>query len=211
MSHSASRGAEVVDRGVSDFDAVVSALGFEVRRGRAACIICGAKNHTTCSFDLANGLFHCFRCGVKGGVLDLVEAVFGCDRHKAFRWLAEFEGVPLKGVLSQSQRAQYARTRRAAESAARELAQWRMSVLLTLRQQRNDLYDMESFVSEWARTEIAEPNGAHNEVWEFVWTHALDDRQGAELDSLINEIEQASVVELVALRQRLSEVLNDGQ
>jgi hypothetical protein len=50
--------------------------GLRASRGRVVCIFCPDKSKPPAlSLDLDRGLFHCFRCGVGGGVLAFARLV----------------------------------------------------------------------------------------------------------------------------------------
>ena len=187
----------------ANFHALLIALGFQrPKRGtRTQCALCNAKNPTTFSFDTNRGLWHCFRCGSGGGVLDLVQAVNGGDRRSALQWLADFVGLPLNGhALTPTARRAWRRKRQRAESLARNLTGWRQRVLQRLEDERNHLWDSENIASAWARMEIAEPSGKHEVMWSHVWRHAHDDVKAVAIDEEIRRIESATPTELVAIR-----------
>jgi hypothetical protein len=48
-------------------------------RNRARCPIHGGDSPTSLSLSEDKGVFHCFVCGAKGGKLDFVQQVQGCD------------------------------------------------------------------------------------------------------------------------------------
>ncbi len=195
---------EVVDLGIHNFSSVVNKLGFDVKRGRAACQICGAHNPTTCKFNFDRGAFHCFRCDVRGGVLDLVEGVIGCSRSEALRWLAGCLGVTLRGQFSRTERVRYARSRATAAATAEDVADSRERMLTSLREARNDFYRDERLVSAIAQDEMANPTGLSEDHWDFIWSHALDHQKGDELHELIEEIENGRLEDLIEIRRRLS-------
>ncbi len=101
---------EIVGHAIVQLPSLLAALGFDrARARRTACVLCGATNRTTFSFDSERGVWHCFRCGAGGGVLDLVQAVHGFDREGALRWLSHMVGVPLDRLLTRDQRRDYPR------------------------------------------------------------------------------------------------------
>jgi len=52
-------------------------------RGRCACPICGSKNKTTFGFDKVT--FNCFKCGVKGNMVDLAMELNNIDFEEALK------------------------------------------------------------------------------------------------------------------------------
>ena len=197
---------DIIDRGIADFEAVVEALGFEPKRGnRAACVVCGASNSTTFSFDPGEGVWNCFKCNQSGGVLDLVQAVHGGSRRDSLRWLADHLGTTLDDrKLPAAERRAYAERRRRAEEQARELADWRDTYLDALLQRRNFLWDRGRQACALGLRLLRE--GADDRpLWKQVWRHALDDLEGDEVDAERERVRAMGPRELIAFRQSLAE------
>ena len=70
---------------------VLRLVGWRVRsRGRADCDACQADHsqHGTVSFNDGKGVWHCFRCGRGGNVIDLIMCSHGCDFITALKYFA---------------------------------------------------------------------------------------------------------------------------
>lgn len=89
------KGIEKIRQEVSIAD-YLQALGVEVKRNRARCIVHGGDNPASFSIDPDQGLWHCFSCGEGGDLITLCELV---ERHvepwTAMVSLAEQFGVEL--------------------------------------------------------------------------------------------------------------------
>jgi hypothetical protein len=73
---------------------ILADFGHLPTRNRMACPIHNGKNPT--SFSFTDGGFCCFSCGASGGLLDLIEALTGCDRQGAMEYLAQKAGISLQ-------------------------------------------------------------------------------------------------------------------
>ena len=83
--------AEVVNRiTVAD---ILCDHGIEVRGNRITCPIHGGNNPTSFSFNESTS--NCFSCGAKGGLIDLVQLLRGCDRKVALAYLEGKTGIQL--------------------------------------------------------------------------------------------------------------------
>jgi hypothetical protein len=80
--------------------------------------------------DDSKNVFHDFADGSGGGVLDLVIRVRGVSRQDAFKWLADFVGMPLQDQpLSTEQRQRWARERQLIEQHLPEAQYWRRAMV----------------------------------------------------------------------------------
>jgi DNA primase len=70
---------------------ILATVGIEPRRSRAVCPIHDGDNPTALSFT--ESVFHCFVCGVSGGLLDLAEQVWHCNRPDAYHRLCDMAGL----------------------------------------------------------------------------------------------------------------------
>ena len=120
---------EVLSR-VSLAQAWAALGGGSIERRRARAFWRGGDGLTV-SIDLDRGLWHDFKAGKGGGIVDLVMLVLECDKAAALRWLAQLAGVALKD-WTPAERAEYARyaaRRKAAEAEAAELVAWKDELL----------------------------------------------------------------------------------
>ena len=95
------------------------------------------------SIDEGRGVFFDHARNEGGGILDFVQAVHGCSRQDALRWVANFYAMPLddgKPVLT-AERRSYAERHGRAKQQAEELADWREVYLHSLTQRRSDFWD----------------------------------------------------------------------
>ena len=140
-----------------------------------------------------------------GGVLALIETVLGCDRRAAVRWLAGHLGVTLDNdrPLTREEKRRYAQCRSHAQSAARDLTEWRRRLLRELQDERNRLFLSEHMVSAVARTLLAPEGGGEDDegTWAEVWRCAPDDLKADAIDCEIQRIENAPPAELIAMRR----------
>ena len=199
---------DIVGRAIGKFEDILDVLGFARPqrsniKNRRACALCGATNKTTFSYRPDAGIWRCFRCDRRGGVLDLVQAALGYDRAHALRWLAAHEGVSLddRQPLTREQNRHYAQRRSRAESAAQNLTDWRRDTLQRLRGERNPLYQSENMASAVARTLLATGDGSGDEdAWRNIWQHAHDDLRADAIDREIRRLETATPSELLAIQ-----------
>ena len=68
----------------------------EGHKKRGAAFWRKGENKTSVSVDVDEGLWIDFRDNRGGGVLHLIQTVFGCDRAAAVQWLANYTGVKLE-------------------------------------------------------------------------------------------------------------------
>jgi len=80
---------------------ILKSAGYYPSRNRMPCPIHNGKNPT--SFSFTDHTFMCFRCLAKGGLLDLAELLFNCNRQTAMRLLCEIAGLPYDNQLKPSQ------------------------------------------------------------------------------------------------------------
>lgn len=71
---------------------ILKRAGYNPPKNRMPCPIHDGKNRT--SFCFANHVFICFSCGEKGGLLELTELLFDCDRQTAMQLLCDMAGLP---------------------------------------------------------------------------------------------------------------------
>lgn len=191
---------KILSQSIARFPELLTALGFEPGRGnRCRCIICESHNRSCFSYKPSDGVWCCFRCNAGGGVVDLVGAVLRGDGRAALSYLSEFTGIPLNN-MSPAERAAWRRRRQLAERAAADLCTWRSDVLEDLRSRRNIAYMTERVASGFARLALRHEVD-DEDLWEWIWSHALDDRIGDEIDARIRQIEQAHAAELLAMRR----------
>ena len=86
---------EVISSRVSIRDLLISAGLKPTQGSRMACPIHGGSNPT--SFSFTDKVFVCFSCGANGGLVDLVEHLWGCDRRGALKKLRELAGLAVEG------------------------------------------------------------------------------------------------------------------
>ena len=199
---------DLLDHAIGKFEDVLDVLGFASSniKSRRACALCGATNKTTFSYRPDAGIWRCFRCGRRGGVLDLVQAALGCNRADAVDWLADHLGVSLddRQPLTREEKRRYAQRRSRAKSKARNLTEWRRDTLRRLRSERNPLYESENMVCAVARVLLATGDGSGDEnAWDDIWKHALDDHRADQLNREIQRIESATPTELVTIRREM--------
>ena len=198
---------DLLDRAIGKFEDILDVLGFASSniKSRRACALCGATNKTTFSYRPDAGIWRCFRCDRRGGVLDLVQAALGCNRADALQWLADHLGVNLddRQPLTPEEKRRYAQQRSRAALAAQNLTEWRRDTLRRLRGTRNPLYESENMASAVARTLLAETGGGDDEAWAYIFNHARDDDRGDQLDREVQRIESATPAELVVIRREL--------
>ena len=196
---------EVLDRGIADFDDVVRTLGFEARKCRAVCILCGTTNKTSFSFKPDAGLWHCFCCHRAGGVLDLVQAATGCDRRAALHWLADHLCLSLDDKkATAAERRAWAERRRRAEEQARELADWREEYLDGLRERRTSLWNSGRRACALGLRLMREGVDGSPQ-WEQVWAHCLDDLEADAVDAELERVRALAPLDLIAFRSSLAE------
>ena len=156
------------------------------------------------ALDETKGCWFDHAQGEGGGILDLIQAVFGCDRKESLRWLADHQGVTLDDrPLTREEKRRYAQRRTRAESAACDLTEWRRRVLRESRDERNRLFSSEQIVSAVARTLLTtECDGDDDEAaWSEIWRCALDHLEADAIDREIQRLESAAPAELVKIRQ----------
>ncbi len=64
------------------------------RRGRTQCPIHRGDNHQAFSYNDSKGVWKCFRCGLGGDAIRLVELCLSTDFRGALRWLGLEDGQP---------------------------------------------------------------------------------------------------------------------
>lgn len=62
---------------------ILENAGYHPRRNRMACFICDSDNPTTLSFK--NHTFYCFKCGARGGLLDLIQYLNNCNAKESLK------------------------------------------------------------------------------------------------------------------------------
>ena len=72
---------------------VLAAHGYELRDGRMACPLCGARNPSTLSVTRDGRRWRCWSCGAHGDAADLEAALSACDVGTAARRLAARVGL----------------------------------------------------------------------------------------------------------------------
>jgi DNA primase len=89
MPHPAARAVSILT--------TATALGLKVDGRRAHCFNAmahkgGADVDPSLTFFTDSNRFHCFSCGVKGDVIDLVKAIMRCDFKTAVAWVQTYGG-----------------------------------------------------------------------------------------------------------------------
>lgn len=81
-----------------DMKRVAAALGLRGQGGRFFCPSCQAGGGKTPDLSVRDGGFVCFKCGLKGDALALIQVAAGLDFMAAIRWLESEAGIapPLK-------------------------------------------------------------------------------------------------------------------
>lgn len=86
-------------KAAADPDRVAAGLG--LRRGprgpRFFCPVCQPDGGKSPDLAVKGGGFACFKCGLKGDLLKLVEVTLGLDFPKAVAWLEDLTGIPSPG------------------------------------------------------------------------------------------------------------------
>ena len=178
--------------------------GSELRHGRGKAFWRDGDGWNI-AINESKGVFYDHAHGEGGGVLDLVQTALGCDRKRAWEWLAAHQGVNLdtRRPLTRHERRQYSQRRSRAELAARDLTRWRRDVLRRARAERNRLYLSENAVSAAARTLLAATGGeGDDEAWAHIFEHTRDDQRADAIDHHIQQIESATPNELVGMRRK---------
>jgi hypothetical protein len=82
------------------------------RRGRTRCPIHGGDNSEAFSYEDVNGLWYCFRCGIGGDAISLVQKVLDLDFKGALNWLGISGKPPISNpnmaLVTYSPRQRYA-------------------------------------------------------------------------------------------------------
>jgi hypothetical protein len=102
--------------------------GGDIRRGRARAFWRGGGSLNVALND-AKGVWYDHATGEGGGILDLIQRARGGTRGEAFRWLADYSGVPLD-PLPVGERRRWARERAEIEQQLPNARLWRRSALL---------------------------------------------------------------------------------
>lgn len=147
------------------------------------------------SVDQAKGLWFDHAAGVGGGVLDLIQSVRGCDRRSALQWLADVHGVSLDQNSRPAGPDSLARWR-TAERLAVELSRRRSDWLKRLRDERNQLYDVELDVSRRARAAMEGKADLSESEWADICAHAHDNIVAEGIDDEIRRVENLPALEL---------------
>lgn len=77
---------------------IIESVGIPTRRNRANCPIHGGGNPT--SFSFTDSTYHCFACEASGGLVDLAQILWSCDRKEAFDRLCSMAGLPAPDKLA---------------------------------------------------------------------------------------------------------------
>lgn len=108
--------------GAVDFYAVVDRLA-PGRKGTRCPAPWRKTRDLNVSLNPGKRTYYDFTESRGGGILDFVSRCTGNDRAGAFRWLADFAGIPLEEQTA-TERAEWIRRRRAAEREAVVFEQW---------------------------------------------------------------------------------------
>lgn len=192
---------EIIGR--ADIVDVWAALGGgDLRHGRGVAFWRGGDNLSV-SIDAKKNCWYDFVAAEGGGILRLIEAVQGCDRLAALRWLADHHNVQLDGrrPLTRQEKRAYAIRRAGAEREAAELTAWREELLRLLREERNHLYISENGNSAIARTLIDHPGPDDEAAWQSIWQHAFDDQKADHIQTEIERIESMTPEELATFME----------
>jgi DNA primase len=76
---------------------IAAALGLRSRGGRFFCPVCQPEGGKTPDLVLNQEGFFCHKCGLKGDLLTLIEAVLQIDFPSAVAWLEKETGIPSPG------------------------------------------------------------------------------------------------------------------
>ena len=193
---------DIIDQ-ASITDVWVALGGGPLRHGRGKAFWRNGDSDNVV-LDDDRGVWYDHAHGKGGGILDLIQAVHGCDRRDALRWLADHLGIRLADrPLTSAERRKYTQRRAQAQVAARDLTDWRRCVLRERRDERNRLFMSENIIAAAARTLLAsEGDGDDDEgAWSEIWQCGLDDVTADAIDCEIQRIKNASPAELVAMRR----------
>lgn len=82
-------------KAAADPKRVAATLGLRGRGGRFFCPVCQSDgaSHKTPDLAVRGKGFCCFKCGLKGDLLKLVEVALGLDFQKAVQWLERETGI----------------------------------------------------------------------------------------------------------------------
>jgi hypothetical protein len=173
---------------------VCEALGIE-RRGRMWR--CFVHEDETPSAHIHRERFHCFGCGFRGDVFEVVGARLGFGFKDSLRWLADFYHVPLnEKPLTKQERQTFARAQREATAEAEQLAAWRRGLVDALRSERNAIWEGEQTACRWARAHLGEEY-ADDPRWELVWSAVKRQELGDRCNRALNTIEGAPAAALL--------------
>lgn len=140
ISHPQVSASEILDR--VPISSIVFALGFErPRRGtRTKCVLHKGDGFSF-SWNERKGTWFCFRCNEGGGKVQLVQRALGKNPRDALRWIADLACISLDRPWTREDKRAWTERRRAAESEARELVEWKHLMIETLRAERNRLME----------------------------------------------------------------------
>ena len=83
--------------------AVLNSFGLEPpERGRTKCPLCSSHNKSTFSVSEKTKGYFCFKCGVHGGVIDLVCRLGGLSKREAAHHISELVGMELEDAVLES-------------------------------------------------------------------------------------------------------------
>jgi hypothetical protein len=177
---------------------VAEAHGVKIRRGR--CVAPWRKDANGWNlalYDSTNRWID-FAHDERGGLLDFVSRVRGCDRRAALEWLAGFAGIPLKN-WSNEERRDWGTKMRSAKPEAEALVRWKHENLEAFRLQRNRLmkiyHNARRFITnnDFAQCQT---HGDHrfDLAASIAWVYW---ERVEELERIIDELEAASYKQLL--------------